>query len=41
VGGKWSPALQARTELRIEDALQTGILRALGAMGRGYGRARG
>jgi hypothetical protein len=37
-GGKWSPALQARTELRIEDALESGILRALGAMGRGYGR---
>ena len=39
-GGKWSPALQARTELRIEDALESGILRALGAMGRGFGRAR-
>jgi hypothetical protein len=38
-GGKWSPALQARTEVRIEDALETGILRALGAMGRGFGRA--
>ena len=38
-GGKWAPALQARTELRIEDALESGILRALGAMGRGYGRA--
>jgi hypothetical protein len=38
-GGKWSPALQARTEVRIEDALESGILRALGAMGRGYGRA--
>jgi hypothetical protein len=37
-GGKWSPALQARTEVRIEDALESGILRALGAMGRGYGR---
>lgn len=37
-GGKWSPALQARTELRIEDALEKGILRSLGAMGRGYGR---
>jgi hypothetical protein len=38
-GGKWSPALQARTELRIEDALEKGILRSLGAMGRGYGRS--
>ncbi len=38
-GGKWSPALQARTEVRIEDALEKGILRSLGAMGRGYGRA--
>jgi hypothetical protein len=38
-GGKWSPALQARTEVRIEDALESGILRALGAMGRGFGRA--
>lgn len=38
-GGKWAPALQARTEVRIEEALQSGILRALGAMGRGYGRA--
>jgi hypothetical protein len=38
-GGKWSPALQARTELRIEDALEKGILRSLGAMGRGFGRA--
>jgi hypothetical protein len=38
-GGEWSPALQARTEVRIEDALESGILRALGAMGRGYGRA--
>lgn len=38
-GGKWSPALQARTEVRIEDALEKGILRALGAMGRGFGRA--
>jgi hypothetical protein len=37
-GGKWSPALQARTELRIEDALEKGILRSLGAMGRGFGR---
>ena len=38
-GGKWSPALQARTEVRIEDALEKGILRSLGAMGRGYGLA--
>jgi len=37
-GGKWAPALQARTEVRIEDALEKGILRALGAMGRGFGR---
>jgi hypothetical protein len=35
-GGKWSPALQARTELRIEQALEDGVLRALGAMGRGF-----
>jgi hypothetical protein len=38
-GGKWAPALQARTEVRIEDALESGILRALGGMGRGFGRA--
>jgi hypothetical protein len=38
-GGKWSPALQARTEVRIEDALENGIIRALGGMGRGYGKA--
>jgi hypothetical protein len=38
-GGHWAPALQARTELRIEDALEKGILRSLGAMGRGFGRA--
>lgn len=38
-GGQWAPALQARTELRIEDALEKGILRSLGAMGRGFGRA--
>lgn len=38
-GGKWSPALQARTEVRIEEALESGILRALGAMGRGFGLA--
>lgn len=38
-GGKWSPALQARTETRIEEALEKGILRSLGAMGRGFGRA--
>jgi hypothetical protein len=35
-GGKWSPALQARTELRIEQALEDGVIRALGAMGRGF-----
>lgn len=38
-GGKWAPALQARTEVRIEEALEKGILRSLGAMGRGFGRA--
>ena len=38
-GGKWSPALQARTEVRVEQALESGILRALGAMGRGFGRS--
>jgi hypothetical protein len=38
-GGKWAPALQARTEVRIEDALEKGIIRALGAMGRGFGKA--
>ncbi len=38
-GGKWRIPLQARTEVRIEDALEKGILRSLGAMGRGYGRA--
>jgi hypothetical protein len=36
-GGKWSPALQARTELRVEEALVTGILRELGRIGRGFG----
>jgi hypothetical protein len=39
-GGRWAPALQARTEVRVEDALESGILRALGGMGRGFGRAR-
>ena len=38
-GGQWAPALQARTELRIEEALEKGILRSLGAMGRGFGRS--
>lgn len=38
-GGKWAPALQARTELRVEEALESGILRSLGGMARGYGRA--
>lgn len=38
-GGKWAPALQARTEVRIEEALENGILRSLGAMGRGFGKA--
>ena len=38
-GGKWAPALQARTEVRIEEALESGIIRALGGMGRGFGRA--
>lgn len=37
-GGKWAPALQARTEVRIEEALQNGMLRSLGGMARGYGR---
>lgn len=38
-GGHWAPALQARTELRIEDALEKGIIRAIEGMGRGFGRA--
>ena len=38
-GGKWAPALQGRTEVKIEDALEKGIIRALGGMGRGFGRA--
>lgn len=38
-GGKWSPALQARTELRIETVLVEEILRRIKAMGRGFGRA--
>lgn len=38
-GGHWAPALQARTELRIEQALEDGIIRSLQGMGRGYGRA--
>lgn len=37
-GGHWAPALQARTELRVEEALEKGILRALGGMARGYRR---
>lgn len=37
-GGKWAPALQARTEVKIEDALEKGILRSLQGMGRGFGR---
>lgn len=36
-GGKWSPALQARVEVRVEEALVTGIMRELGRIGRGYG----
>jgi hypothetical protein len=36
-GGKWAPALQARTEVRIENELVTGILRELGRVGRGFG----
>ncbi len=38
-GGHWAPALQARTELRIEDALEKGIIRSLQGMGRGFGLA--
>lgn len=38
-GGHFAPALQARTEIRIEEALENGILRSLGAMGRGFGRS--
>lgn len=38
-GGHWAPALQARTELRIEQALEDGIIRSLRGMGRGFGRA--
>jgi hypothetical protein len=36
-GGKWAPALQARTEVRIEEALQSGVIRSLQGMGRGFG----
>lgn len=38
-GGHWAPALQARTELRIEDALEKGVIRSLQGMARGFGRA--
>lgn len=38
-GGHWAPALQARTELRIETVLVEEILRRIKAMGRGFGRA--
>lgn len=38
-GGHWAPALQARTEIRIEEALENGIIRSLQGMGRGFGRA--
>jgi hypothetical protein len=37
-GGHWAPAIQARTELRIEQELEAGILKRLQAMGRGFGR---
>lgn len=37
-GGKHSPELQRLTEDRIQEALARGILKRLGAMGRGYGR---
>lgn len=39
LGGKHAPRLQAAVEERITEALETGILRALGGMARGYGRA--
>jgi uncharacterized protein YgbK (DUF1537 family) len=38
-GGKHSQAITQATEQRIVEQLEKGILRALGAMGRGYGRA--
>lgn len=37
-GGKWAPALQARTEVKIENVLTEQILKRINAMGRGFGR---
>jgi hypothetical protein len=38
-GGRFSGAIKAATEQRIEEQLVTGILRSIGGMGRGFGRA--
>lgn len=38
-GGRYAGVLQSQVEARIEEQLQKGILRSLGAMGRGFGRA--
>lgn len=37
-GGRHKDAIQQATEHRIVEALEKGIIRAIGAMGRGYGR---
>jgi hypothetical protein len=37
-GGKWAPALQARTEVKIETVLVEQTLKRINAMGRGFGR---
>jgi hypothetical protein len=37
LGGKHKDRIQAAVENRIEERLETGILRALGAAARGYG----
>ena len=39
LGGKHSSKLQAAVEERVSDALEKGIIRSLGGMARGYGRA--
>lgn len=39
LGGKHSAKLQAAVEARVSEALENGIIRSLGGMARGYGRA--
>jgi hypothetical protein len=41
LGGKHKDRIQAAVQKRIEERLETGILRALGASSRGYGLKAG